>query len=172
MAKLKSIAGGGFDDVLVFAPVRPVVEQADKLLGRDGCLNFFAGPTDPEFDASLNLYNLHYASTHFVGTSGGNTQDMIDSLELMSAGRVNPVSMITHVGGLDSVAETTKHLPDIPGGKKLIYTNISMELTPIDEFRSKSDDPLFAALAEVVEGNNGLWSGDAERYLLEHAKPI
>ena len=170
---LTNLSGAdGFDDVLVFAPVRPVLEQADKILGRDGCLNFFAGPTDSEFSAEFNFYNVHYASTHVVGTSGGNTQDMIDSLDLMSSGRVNPVAMITHVGGLDSVPETTKHLPEIPGGKKLIYTNISLELTAIDEFRGKANDPLFAGLAEIVESNNGLWCAEAERYLLANAKPI
>ena len=170
---LKNVSGAdGFDDVLVFAPVRPVLEQADKILGRDGCLNFFAGPTDSEFSAEFNFYNVHYASTHVVGTSGGNTQDMNDSLDLMSSGRVNPVAMITHVGGLDAVPETTKHLPEIPGGKKLIYTNISLELTAIDEFRGRTSDPLFAGLADIVESSNGLWSAEAERYLLTNAKRI
>jgi L-sorbose 1-phosphate reductase len=173
-AQLKSLNGNeGYDDVLVFAPVKPVVEQGDKLLGRDGCLNFFAGPTDPEFSAQFNFYNVHYGSTHVVGTSGGNTQDMIDSLELMSKGIVDPVAMITHIGGLDAVVETTKHLPEIPGGKKLIYTNISMELTAIDDFRKKAgSSTLFAGLADIVEKHNGLWCPEAERYLLEQAKPI
>lgn len=42
---------------------------------------------------------------------------MIDALRLMSEGRINPASMITHIGGLDCVVETTLHLPEIPGGK-------------------------------------------------------
>lgn len=171
---LRSLNGGdGFDDVLVFAPVRPVVEQADAILGRDGCLNFFAGPTDPTFSAMFNFYNVHYASTHVVGTSGGNTQDMVESLDLMGRGIINPVAMITHVGGLNSVAETTKHLPEIPGGKKLIYTHVDMELTAIEDFRKKAgDDPLFKGLADIVEKDNNLWSAEAERYLLENAKTI
>jgi len=57
-----------------------VVEQGDRLLARDGCLNFFAGPTDTEFSAMFNFYNVHYASTHIVGTSGGNTSDLIEAL--------------------------------------------------------------------------------------------
>ena len=165
--------GNGFDDVFVMAPVSQVVEQGDAILGKDGCMHFFAGPTDTSFSARLNFYNVHYAFTHVVSTSGGNTQDMIDSLDLMSAGRINPVAMITHVGGLNSVPETTLHLPDIPGGKKLMYTNISMELTAIDDFAEKGKrDPLFAGLAEIVERNNGLWCLEAERYLLEHAPAI
>lgn len=30
----------------------------------------------------------------------------------------------------------------------------------------------FAALAEIVAKNNGLWCVEAEQYLLKHAKPI
>ncbi|XEQ94732.1 Mannitol-1-phosphate 5-dehydrogenase [Sporomusa carbonis] len=52
---LKDLTGGtGFDDVHVYASVRTVVEQADQILGRDGCLNFFAGPTDTAFSGLLN----------------------------------------------------------------------------------------------------------------------
>jgi len=158
--------GQGYDDVFVYAPVAPVIELADRILGRDGCLNFFAGPTDPSFTASFNFYNVHYASTHIVGTSGGNTDDMLESLTMMASGRLNPAAMITHVGGLDSVIETTLNLPNIPGGKKLIYSNISMPLTAIDEF-DNIDDPVFQKLAEIVKKNNNLWSAKAEKYLLE-----
>ena len=159
-------AGSGYDDVFVYAPVAPLIEMADRILGRDGCLNFFAGPTDPAFTAAFNFYNVHYASTHIVGTSGGNTDDMLESLSMMSTGRLNPAAMITHVGGLDSVIETTLHLPKIPGGKKLIYTGISMPLTAIDELGSSSD-PVLQKLAGIVEKNNGLWCAEAEKYLLK-----
>lgn len=170
---LQLTSGTGYDDVFVFAPVKPVVEQGDKILGKDGCLNFFAGPTNPNFSAELNFYNVHYNATHIVGTSGGNTDDMIESLQMMAAGEINPASMITHVGGLDCVVDTTMNLPKISGGKKLIYTNISMKLTAISDFREKGkDNPMMAALAEIVEANNGLWGLEAEQYLLKHAKAI
>lgn len=170
---LKSLTpeGKGFDDVFVYAPVAPVVEQADAILGFDGCLNFFAGPTNPEFAAKFNFYNVHYAATHVVGTSGGNTDDMIESLKMMEDGRLNPSVMITHVGGLDAVAETTLNLPNIPGGKKLVYTGISMPLTALSELKDNGDE-LSKGLAEIVEKHNGLWSPEAEKYLLAHAPAI
>jgi threonine dehydrogenase-like Zn-dependent dehydrogenase len=168
---LISLTGGkGFDDVLVFAPVRPVVECGDRILGRDGCLNFFAGPLDPNFSAQMNFYNVHYGSTHVVGTSGGNTGDMIESLDLMSRGQINPAAMVTHVGGLDAVIETTLNLPNIPGGKKLIYTGLSIPLTAIGDFEEKGRrDPVFAELARIAHRHGGLWSLEAEKYLLENA---
>ena len=165
--------GKGYDDVYVYAPVAAVVEQADKILGHDGCLNFFAGPTNPEFSARYNFYNVHYNSTHVSGNSGGTTDDMIEALDLMTRGVVNPSSMITHIGGLDSVVETTLNLPKIPGGKKLIYTQIKMPLTAITDFRKLGEtDPVFRHLADLVEQHNGLWHAEAERYLLANAESI
>ncbi len=171
---LKQLAGGdGYDDVFVFAPVKPVVEQADSILRRDGCLNFFAGPADPSFSAELNFYNVHYASTHIVGTSGGNTDDMKESLELMGKGLINPAVMITHIGGLNAVIPTTLDLPNIPGGKKLIYTNIELELTPITDFAEKGKtSELFAELHQITKNHKGLWSIEAEEYLLANAKSM
>ena len=169
VAALREISGGtGFDDVLCYAPVAPVVTLADAILGRDGCLNFFAGPTDTQFSAPINFYDVHYGSTHVMGTTGGNTADMVESLELTAAGRIDPAVMVTHVGGLDAAAQTTLELPKIPGGKKLIYTHIEMPLVALDELRDRAqDDERYGKLADIVEANSGLWCPAAEAYLLE-----
>ena len=172
--ELRSLTKGtGFDDVFVFAPVKSVIEQADGILGFDGCLNFFAGPTNPEFKAEMNFYNVHYSFTHLVGTSGGNTDDMKESLQLMSEEKINPAVMITHVGGLDAVAETTLNLPRIPGGKKLIYTNISLPLIALYDLKELSKTSSFYdELHEIVKKGDYIWSLEAERYLLAQAKQI
>ncbi|OGO77551.1 MAG: L-sorbose 1-phosphate reductase [Clostridiales bacterium GWB2_37_7] len=159
----------GYDDVYVYAPVSGIVEEADKILARDGCLNFFAGPVDPEFTAKLNFYNVHYTSTHIVGTSGGNTDDMLESLKMTEQKLINPAVMVTHIGGINSVADATLNLPKIPGGKKLIYTCIDMELTALEEFEEKGKNNVhYAKLAELIAQHNGIWSVEAEKYLLEN----
>lgn len=165
--ELKTISGDtGYDDVFIFAPVKPVVEQGDAILAFDGCLNFFAGPDNPQFCAMFNFYNVHYAYTHVVGTSGGNTNDMVEALTMMSKG-LDPAGLVTHIGGLDAVIEATNHLPEIPGGKKLIYTHITMPLTPITDFRKLGEsNPVYATLADICDRHNGLWNVEAERYLL------
>lgn len=172
VAYLREMTGGtGFDDVFCYAPVAAVVEQSSGVLGRDGCLNFFAGPTDNQFSAKMNFYDVHYNSTHVMGTTGGNTADMIESLELTAQGRINPAVMVTHIGGLDAAAETTLNLPKIPGGKKLIYTHISMPLIALEDLRSKeAQDSRYGKLADIVEANKGLWCPEAEEYLLSHFK--
>jgi threonine dehydrogenase-like Zn-dependent dehydrogenase len=156
----------GYDDVFVFAPVAPIIEQGDDLLAFDGCLNFFAGPSKTDFKALFNFYNVHYGYTHIVGTSGGNTGDMKEALEMMMKG-LDPSGFISHIGGIDSVIETTLNLPSIPGGKKLIYNHINMPLTAITEFAAKGEtDPLFAELHRLCEAHNGLWNPAAEAKLI------
>jgi len=168
----KLTEGMMMDDVFVFYPAEELVQEGDALLGRNGCLNFFAGPSRNDFLARLNFYNVHYEGHHVVGTSGGNTEDMRVSLKFMSEGRINPAAMVTHVGGLDSAAQTILDLPGIPGAKKLIYTHVSMLLTPIDEFGCRAEsaqEPLksiFVELDRLVRAGNGLWSVEAERFLL------
>lgn len=168
--ELRDITGGkGYDDVFVYIPNRAVAEMADKLLAFDGCMNFFAGPTDNQFKAEINLYNAHYISTHIVGTTGGNNDDLIEANELAAAGRIEPAVMVTHVGGIDSIADATLNLPNIPGGKKLTYTQFDMPLTAITDFEELGKiDPLFAKLDEVCKKNRGLWSAEAEKILFEH----
>jgi threonine dehydrogenase-like Zn-dependent dehydrogenase len=171
---LRGMTGGkGFDDVFVFAPVAQVVEQADALLAYDGCLNFFAGPSDEKFGARCNFYNVHYNATHLTGTSGGNTNDMKEALGMATRELLHPAILVTHVGGLDSARDAILNLPAIPGGKKLIYNHVSMPLTAIEDFAEKgAEDPLFAELARICGEAGGLWSKKAEDCLLAKAKPL
>jgi len=166
---LLALSEGGYDDVFVYAPVPSVVELADEILGFDGCLNFFAGPLDKNFSSSLNFYNVHYAQHHIAGTSGSTTEDMLDIVRLIGEGKIDPAVMITHIGGIDAAIDTTLHLPEIQGGKKLIYTHIDLPLTAIADFEALgNEDKRFAQLDRLVKQNNGLWSAEAEKYLLNN----
>ena len=82
----------------------------------------------------------------------GNTDDMKESLEMMGDGRLNPSAMITHIGGLDAVVDTTLNLPNIPGGKKLVYNHKKMNLTAIADFEELGKtSPFFAELDKLVK---------------------
>lgn len=161
--------GHGYDDVFVYVPIRQVAEMADRLMAFDGCMNFFAGPTDNQFKAEINLYNAHYTSTHILGTTGGNTDDLIEANNLAAQGLIEPAVMVTHVGGINSIAQATLDLPNIPGGKKLTYTQFDMPLTAIDDFEELGKtDPLFQKLSDSCKANRGLWNAEAEKILFEH----
>ncbi len=171
--ELRALANSeGYNDVFVFAPVRSVVEQADAILGFDGCLNFFAGPSDPKFSAMLNFYNVHYTYTHVAGTSGGNNEDMVEALDIMNKG-LDPAGLVTHIGGLNAVPEATLRLPEIPGGKKLIYTHITMPLTAISDFAELGrTHEVFSELASICDKYKGLWNVEAEAFLLANADKL
>ena len=167
--ELLALSDGGFDDVFVYAPVPSVVELGDAILAFDGCLNFFAGPLDKKFSANFNFYNVHYQQHHVSGTSGSTLEDMQDIVGLIGEKKINPAVMITHIGGIDAAIDTTLRLPEIAGGKKLIYTHINLPLTAIADFEDLGKtDERFKVLADLVQQSNGLWSAKAEKYLLEN----
>ena len=171
VSAIKAVNNGeGYNDVMVFAPVPALIEQGSALLAFTGCLNFFAGPAKQDFMASINFYDVHYMGHHVVGSSGGNTKDLQDSMNYAAEGLIAPSVMITHVGGIDSVNDTVLNLPKIPGGKKLVYTHVSMPMTAIEDFEKLGkDDKYFADLAEICKRNNGLWCSEAEKYVLANA---
>ena len=170
--KALSVDGKGFDDVFIFAPNEEMVTYGVKMLAFDGCLNFFSGPADQEFSSRVNFYNIHYNSTHFVGTSGGNTEDMKQSIELIESKTVNVAKIATHILGLDHAVETTKALPELEGSKKIVYTHKKFPLTEVDKFDENSDDEYIRELKSIVERNGNLWSAEAERYFIQNAPEI
>lgn len=94
---------------------------------------------------------------------------MKDIVDLIGENSIDPSVMITHIGGIDSAIDTTINLPKIPGGKKLIYTHISLPLTAISDFSELGKtDERFKKLDNLVKEHNGLWNSEAEKYLLEN----
>ena len=166
-------AENGYDDIFVMAAVPALLSQCSDLLAYDGCLNFFAGPTDKNLKAAFNFYNVHYMMHHVAANSGSLVNDMIDSVDWIGRGILHPEVMVTHVGGLDSAADATLTLLKVPGGKRLVYTHVSLPMTAIADFAEKGkSDPLFAELDRICAAHNGLWSKDAEDYLLAHAPKV
>ncbi len=161
----------GFDDVFVFSAISKLIEQADDLLGQDGCLNFFAGPTDKKFKVPFNFYDVHYTSTHIVGTSGGSKDDMKESLTLSASNKINPSYMLTHIGGINAVPKTIINLDTFISGKIMIYPHIEMELTSIEDIvNGHVEGEVFKGLKTILKNNNEIWSKEAEKYLLDFYK--
>lgn len=160
----------GFDDIFLMAAKERLVTQAEQLLAYDGCLNFFAGPADSKFASTINFYNIHYNATHFVGTSGSNTQDMKDAIALIENKTVNVAKIATHIMGLNHVCESILNLPKMPGGKKIVYSGKEFPVTDVSAFGENNE--IEKHLKELVDAHDGLWNAEAEQYFLEHAKDI
>lgn len=160
----------GFDDVFLMVAQEDMVTKAEALLAGDGCLNFFAGPADAGFSARMNFYNLHYNATHFVGTSGSNTEDMKDAVACIEKKTVDLAKIATHIMGLNDVCGSILKMPELPGGKKIVYSQKNYPITDVGEFAGTG--AMEAALKEIVAKHGGLWSAEAEAYFLENCPDI
>ena len=169
--ELKALTPGGkgFDDIFLMVAQEDMVTKSEALLAGDGCLNFFAGPSDSKFTSSINFYNLHYNATHFVGTSGSNTQDMRDAIACIENKVVDLAKIATHIMGLNDVCQSIMQLPQLPGGKKIVYSQKNYPITDVQHF---SGGEMEQKLKAIVEKHNGLWSAEAERCFLEHCADI
>ena len=161
-----AVDDGGYDDVFVMVPSASAIKDGSSLMNPDGCLNFFAGPQNKDFFAEINFYDVHYSFMHYVGTSGGNTEDMRKAVKLIEEKKVRAANVVTHVLGLDAVAETTLQQPEIGGGKKLVYTHKEMALTKLSELADDSE------LKIILKKTDGIWSKEAEEYILNYQKEI
>jgi hypothetical protein len=69
------------------------------------------------------------------------------------------------------VPDTTLNLPNVPGSKKLIYTHLNMPLVAIEDFeKMANENAIYDELDAICKRNGGLWSVEAEAYLLENAE--
>lgn len=158
--------GKGFDDLFLMISVAPLAEMAGRLLNSDGCLNQFAGPVSKDFSAKLNFYDIHYNFTHVVGTSGGNAKNEAKAAKLIAEHRLDVAKVITHVLGLDAAAETTLSQPEIGGGKKLVYTHKKFNRIELAKVDPQSE------LGKILAKHNGVWSHEAESWILNNMPDI
>ncbi len=170
--ELKALTPGGkgFDDIFLMVAQDDMVTKSEALLAPDGCLNFFAGPSDSKFSATMNFYNLHYNATHFVGTSGSNTQDMKDAIKCIEDKTVNLAKIATHILGLNDVIDSILKLPELPGGKKIVYSQKNYPISDVEQFADA--DEFQKILKELVDKHDGLWNAEAEAYFLENCPSI
>ncbi len=160
------VNGKGYDDIFLLVSVRSLAEMAGNLLNADGCLNQFAGPVNKSFSATLNFYDIHYNFTHVVGTSGGNAENEAKAAKLIANHKLNVAKVITHVLGLNAAAETTLSQPEIGGGKKLIYTHKKFDRIELDKVDPKTE------LGKILKKHNGIWSHEAEQWILNNMPDI
>jgi threonine dehydrogenase-like Zn-dependent dehydrogenase len=140
---IRSLAGT-IDDVVVLAPSRDMVDLGMSLLSFDGCLNFFAGPFEKDFNVPVNFHNIHYQRHHIVGSSGASGEDIRKALQLIENGLIDPSPVVSHIAGLDSVREIVGNPAAFGGGKKLIYPQTRLPLTQVDNWSSDKERELLA----------------------------
>lgn len=166
--ELMKVVDGKYDDVMIFYPSEELAIVADKILGYDGCINFFAGSTDNNFKAEINYYDVHYNNKHVIGTSGGNTNDMKIAISLVESGKIDVSKIVSHVLGLNDVIDTINNLPNLSGGKKMCYVHKKFDLYELGD----SDNSWQKELVEILDRNKGIWNLEAEEYILSKMEDI
>ncbi|MFH1708528.1 MAG: alcohol dehydrogenase catalytic domain-containing protein [Planctomycetota bacterium] len=156
---LYAFSEGGFDDIVVMAPVALLVAEAQQLARRGALVNIFAGLVvgtpfgyEPARAAELNL--------RFTGSSGSSMEDIRRALELVEAGRLRSDTIVRAVGGLKALKEGVQAVAEgsFPG-KVVIYPHLmDLPLTTLEACAAKY--PSVAARFD-----DGAWTRDAEREL-------
>ena len=154
-------------------PVPALFNLAEKICREDGCINFFAGPPVHDLQGSLNLYRVHYDGIHVVGTAGSIPKDMEEILNLIKDKKINAGATVSHILGLNALKETLFAFEKPNGAKKICYNELDIPLIAISDLKELGKtNPLYKALAEIVDKNGGVWNCAAEEYLLENAPRI
>lgn len=72
--------------------------------------------------------------------------------------------------GLNDVCDSIMKLPELPGGKKIVYSQKDFPIT--DVALLDESDEFQKTLKEIIARHDGLWNAEAEQYFLNNCKDI
>jgi L-sorbose 1-phosphate reductase len=165
-ARLREIAPGGFDDVVVLVPAPFLVSQGSRYVAKDGWLNIFAGVARGTM-ANLDLSDVALRGVRYTGSSGSSIDDMRKTLHMAEGGELSTNRSVAAIGGIEAAHEGLAGVKEARfTGKVMIYPQIKgLPLTSLDE--------LAEAMPEVAAklSPQGAWTREAERALIERYLP-
>jgi L-sorbose 1-phosphate reductase len=164
--KMAPYKAGGFDHVVVLAPVAPVISDSANWLGQDGVMNIFAGVARGTL-AALDLSDAYLRNTRVIGHSASVMEDMELVLDKTYSGELSPNRSVAAVGSLSAAKDGLKAVKDATlAGKVVIYPHIKdFPLTPLAELKDKLPG-VYAKLNE-----RGEWTREAEEEFLRELLP-
>jgi D-arabinose 1-dehydrogenase-like Zn-dependent alcohol dehydrogenase len=156
----------GFDDVIVLAPIPPVIADAATRVGKNGVMNVFAGVARGTM-TSLDLSDAYLKSTRVIGHSASGMEDMLLVLDKTYGKELSPNRSVAAIGSLSAAKDGLKAVKDATlAGKVVIYPNIQeMPLTTLPELKEKLPT-VYALLNE-----RGEWTNEAEAEFLRLMLP-
>jgi L-sorbose 1-phosphate reductase len=156
----------GFDDVIVLAPVAPVIADSATRLGKNGVMNIFAGVARGTM-ASLDMSDTYLKNTRVIGHSASVMDDMLLVLDKTYTGELSPNRSVAAIGSLSAAKDGLKAVKDATlAGKVVIYPNIKeLPLTTLPELKEKLPG-VYALLNE-----RGEWTNEAEAEFLRQMLP-
>lgn len=162
--------GRGADDVVVSVPVASIMADAGTLMASDGMLVFFAGIANGT-EGPLDMGPVYLDNAQYTGTSGSSIADQAAVIDKAMAGSLTPALNMAAIGGIEAGRDGIQAvLEGTFAGKVVIFPQVEgVPLTGLDKLAENVPE-VAAAL-----GEQGEWTVEAERALIEHygvgAKP-
>jgi threonine dehydrogenase-like Zn-dependent dehydrogenase len=165
-AKMSAMKQAGFDDIVVLAPIVPVIADAATYLAPNGVMNVFAGVargTMVELDMSGTFLN----NKRVIGHSASLMSDFELVLDKTNHGELFPNRSLAAIGSLTAAKDGLQAVKDAAlAGKVVIYPNIKeMPLTRLEELKEKMPT-VYAKL-----NAHGEWTNEAEEEFLRLMLP-
>ncbi len=153
--------GGGFDDIVMLAPVPALIEQAVPYLAEEGLMNVFAGVPIGTI-VSIDLSGVFMCNIRFVGSSGSKVSDMLDTLRAAESGEISTNTSVAAIGGIEASWDGMKAAKEgTYPGKVVIYPQIAgLPLTAVPDLKER----LPAVYTKLTDGM--FWNREAEAELL------
>ena len=151
---------GGFSDVIVLAPIAPLIAEIAGYLAEDGLMNIFAGIARGT-TVNLDFEQVYRKNIRYIGHSGSGLDDMQLTLQKIESGELNATRTVAAVGSLHYGRDGLKAVNDAKyPGKVIIYNHIKkFPVTPLPDFEEKL--PTVYGLFE-----HGEWTNEAEKEFL------
>jgi len=157
---------GGFDDIIVLAPIPAVITDCSSYLALDGVMNIFAGVNRGTM-AALDLNDVLNKHVRVIGHSASSMSDMRIMLSDIESGRLSPNRAVAAIGSLEAAKVGLQALKDATyPGKVVIFPNIKyMPITALPDLK----DTLPSVYARLKNGHE--WTIEAEQEFLRIMLP-
>jgi D-arabinose 1-dehydrogenase-like Zn-dependent alcohol dehydrogenase len=151
----------GFDDIIVLAPIAPVIADSATWLAEQGVMNVFAGVARGTV-ADLNLGEAYLRQTRVIGHSASSIDDLRLMLYQAETGTLSPNRSVAAIGSLSAARDGFQAVMDTSfPGKVVIYPQIKeMPLTSLAELK----EALPTVYARLKDGRE--WTDEAEAEFL------
>ncbi len=152
---------GGFDDIVVLAPIPPVISDAATYLAPKGVMNVFAGVARGTM-VNLDLSDVYLKDVRVIGHSASTIDDLRLMLSQAESGDLSPNRSVAAIGSLDAARDGLLAVQDtLFPGKVVIFPHIKdMSLTPLTALKDK----LPSVYAKLKDGRE--WTVEAEQEFL------
>ncbi len=111
--------GEGADVVIVACSSRDAQIEALTLVGRGGRINFFGGLPHGDAPLPIDTNVLHYREVMLTGTHGSTPAENVESLALLTSGKLQVADLITNVLPLEELRKAFES-GDVDGVMKTV----------------------------------------------------